>query len=107
LTIATEVADLKRIGISTEQGAILLATMEYAHINNQLDFIGIIDIVSGKEQTLDIGLLAAMPPGSFYHLMIEFIKNNCPSCNELETATFNQIKNWIEFASTLPILVSY
>ena len=63
LTIATEIADLKRTGITTD-----LATTIHAAtfvgildiISGKTDFIGIVDLIGGKHQTLDVGLLSKL-----------------------------------------------
>ena len=107
LTITTELADLKRLGLSTEQAAILLATVQYAQINNQLDFIGIVDIVSGKAQTLDIGLLAQLFPNNLYKLTQEFLIKGDTRYQVFSNPTLSQMKEWIGKAKKLSPLVSY
>jgi len=107
LTTTTEIADLKRIGITTEQAAILLATVQHAQINNQLNFIGIVDIVSGRAQTLDVGLLATLQPNAFHGLITEFVKKENIFFQNIEGPTIHQIKEWIKVAVSLSPMISY
>ena len=107
LTLFTEIADLKRIGISTEQAAMLLATVQYTQINNQLDFIGIVDIVSGRTQTLDVSLLATMSPKNFHDSITDFIKNEDIFIQNIKLPTIHQIRTWIKIATTLSPIISY
>ena len=108
LTIATEIADLKRIGLSTNQAVILHAAAYFGIIDSDLaqtDFIGIIDIVGGRNQTLDIGLLAAIPVKEFHKVLVDYINNICLDCKE--APSLEDVNQWIQTANQLPVLISY
>jgi len=110
LTIATEIADLKRTGISTDLATTIHAAAYIGILDvvgTKTDFIGIIDLISGKHQTIDIGLLSLMTPKSFYKVVIDFFDNHCTSCEESIRPTYEMIESAINRAQELSARVSY
>ena len=110
LTAVTEAADLKRTGMSTDQ-ALLIHAAAYIGIIDVIaartDFVDNLDLIKRGEQTVDVGLLGALPSEDIYQMVLQFIKKDCASCSELSTPTFVQINNWIKKAKSLPVLLTY
>ena len=110
LTIATEIADLKRTGISTDLATTIHAAAYIGILDvvgTKTDFIGIIDLIGGKHQTIDIGLLSLMTPKAFYKVVIDFFDNHCTSCQESIRPTYEVIESAINRAQELSPRVSY
>ena len=107
LTIATEIADLQRTGMSLTDAAMIQAAVNPNDLKTKLELIDVTDLISGKNQTIDIGLFAQMPPKAFYNIVLDFYKNQCSNCNKVKVPSFKQLNQFIKIAQQLPILVSY
>ena len=107
LTIATEIADLQRTGMTLIEAAMLQAATNPQDLQTQSDFIGVTDIIASKNQNIDVGLLAQMPPKPFFKVLLNFYKNQCSNCKDITAPSFDRIDRFIKMAKQLPVLVSY
>ena len=96
LTLAVELADLKRIGISNDEAATLLVA---AGELDQANFVGTIDVIAGR--SLDIGLLGQLPVLELQGTLQSI------DCYDCILPANGDISNWIQEASELSPVVSY
>ena len=97
LTVATEKQDLQRLGINSEQAAILLGAM----------YFGIKDADGSRHASLDLEEVSKQDPAILVNAIEIFVSQLCIDCIESDILSTDQVTSWIETANQLPLLVSY